>query len=214
MKEISDASDPAALEALQIQYLGKKGDLTAVLRGIGALPAEDRPRVGAVANEVGEAVKGALAAARRRTPRPGPGAAPGRRDGGRHAAGPAGRAGKSPPDPGDDRCHRRGLRPVRLRGLRGARGRGRHDQLPDAQHASGPPGSRPVGHALPRHPRPPAPDSHQPGPDPGHAVDRTADPGSPARPLLPLRGRGRQPRLRVLPGRRVDGGRGDHPWPT
>ena len=61
LKEISSAADPSALEALQIQYLGKKGDLTAVLRGIGALPAEDRPRVGAVANEVGEAVKGALA---------------------------------------------------------------------------------------------------------------------------------------------------------
>ena len=62
LTEISAAADPAALEALQIQYLGKKGDLTAVLRGIGALPAEDRPRVGAIANEVGETVKGALAA--------------------------------------------------------------------------------------------------------------------------------------------------------
>jgi len=61
LAEISAAADPTSLEALQIQYLGKKGDLTAVLRGIGALPAEDRPRVGAVANEVGEAVKGALA---------------------------------------------------------------------------------------------------------------------------------------------------------
>lgn len=61
LKEITAAPDPAALEALQIQYLGKKGDLTAVLRGIGALSAADRPRVGAVANEVGEAVKRALA---------------------------------------------------------------------------------------------------------------------------------------------------------
>jgi len=62
LKEIAAAADPDALEQLQIQYLGKKGDLTAVLRGIGALPAEYRPRVGAVANEVGEAVKGALSA--------------------------------------------------------------------------------------------------------------------------------------------------------
>jgi phenylalanyl-tRNA synthetase alpha chain len=61
LHEIAAAADPAALERLQIQYLGKKGELTAVLRGIGALPAEDRPRVGAVANEVGEAVKEALA---------------------------------------------------------------------------------------------------------------------------------------------------------
>ena len=36
LTEISAASDPAALEALQIQYLGKKGDLTTVLRGIGS----------------------------------------------------------------------------------------------------------------------------------------------------------------------------------
>jgi phenylalanyl-tRNA synthetase alpha chain len=61
LKEIAASADPDALEQLQIQYLGKKGDLTAVLRGIGALPAEDRPRVGSVANEVGEAVKSALA---------------------------------------------------------------------------------------------------------------------------------------------------------
>ncbi len=61
LAEIATAADPGALEELQIKYLGKKGELTAVLRGIGALPAEDRPRVGAVANEVGEAVKTALA---------------------------------------------------------------------------------------------------------------------------------------------------------
>jgi phenylalanyl-tRNA synthetase alpha chain len=62
LKEISEAADPAALEAISIQYLGKRGDITAVLRGIGGLPAEDRPRVGALSNEVGEAVKAALAA--------------------------------------------------------------------------------------------------------------------------------------------------------
>ena len=38
--------------------LGKKGDLTAILRGIGALPAEDRPKVGAAANEVRERGRG------------------------------------------------------------------------------------------------------------------------------------------------------------
>ena len=61
LADISAAADPAALDQMQIQYLGKKGELTAVLRGIGALPADDRPRVGAVANEVGERVKAALA---------------------------------------------------------------------------------------------------------------------------------------------------------
>ena len=61
LAEISRAADPAALDELQIGYLGKKGEITAVLRGIGSLPPEDRPRFGALANEIGEAVKDAVA---------------------------------------------------------------------------------------------------------------------------------------------------------
>ncbi|HEX9044570.1 MAG TPA: phenylalanine--tRNA ligase subunit alpha [Candidatus Limnocylindrales bacterium] len=53
--------DGAALEELRLEYLGKKGRLTGILRGIGALAPEDRPRVGAIANEVREAVETALA---------------------------------------------------------------------------------------------------------------------------------------------------------
>ena len=49
---ISEASDAAALEALRVAYLGKKGELTAVLRGMGKLTAEERPVIGALANEV------------------------------------------------------------------------------------------------------------------------------------------------------------------
>ena len=59
---VARASDVAALEALELDILGKKGRLTSVLRGIGALPAEDRPRVGAVANVVRQAIEQALAA--------------------------------------------------------------------------------------------------------------------------------------------------------
>ena len=59
---VARASDVAALEALELDILGKKGRLTSVLRGIGALPAEDRPRVGAVANVVRQAIERALAA--------------------------------------------------------------------------------------------------------------------------------------------------------
>jgi phenylalanyl-tRNA synthetase alpha chain len=58
---IAAAPDVAALEALELDVLGKKGKLTAVLRGIGALPADDRPRVGAVANVVRAAIDAALA---------------------------------------------------------------------------------------------------------------------------------------------------------
>jgi phenylalanyl-tRNA synthetase alpha chain len=61
---IRAAANTAALDPLDIEILGKKGELTAVLRGIGGLPAEDRPRVGAVANAVRIAVETALEDAR------------------------------------------------------------------------------------------------------------------------------------------------------
>lgn len=60
------APDTTALDALELAVLGKKGDLTVTLRGIGGLPAEDRPRVGAVANDVRTALEAALGEARRR----------------------------------------------------------------------------------------------------------------------------------------------------
>ena len=41
-----------ALEALRVQYLGKKGELTAVLKQMGKLSAEERPVMGQMANEV------------------------------------------------------------------------------------------------------------------------------------------------------------------
>ena len=58
---IAAAPDAATLEALELDVLGKKGRLTAVLRGIGGLPADDRPKVGAIANTVRQAVEAALA---------------------------------------------------------------------------------------------------------------------------------------------------------
>jgi phenylalanyl-tRNA synthetase alpha chain len=58
------APDLATLDALEVDVLGKKGRLTVVSRGIGALPPEDRPRVGAVANPVREAIEAAFKARR------------------------------------------------------------------------------------------------------------------------------------------------------
>ena len=46
------AADGADLEALRVKYLGKKGELTAVLRGMGQLSPEERPVVGQIANDV------------------------------------------------------------------------------------------------------------------------------------------------------------------
>jgi phenylalanyl-tRNA synthetase alpha chain len=58
---IGDAPDVAALDVLELDVLGKKGRLTAILRGIGGLPPEDRPKIGAVANTVRGAIEDALA---------------------------------------------------------------------------------------------------------------------------------------------------------
>lgn len=50
----------ADLEQIKIKYLGKKGELTAVLRGMGALSAEERPIIGQLANEVRESIEAAI----------------------------------------------------------------------------------------------------------------------------------------------------------
>jgi phenylalanyl-tRNA synthetase alpha chain len=57
---IAAAADVASLEALEVEVLGKKGGLTAILRGIGGLPADDRPRVGALVNPVRETLEAAF----------------------------------------------------------------------------------------------------------------------------------------------------------
>jgi phenylalanyl-tRNA synthetase alpha chain len=49
-------------EALRVRYLGKKGELTAVLRGMGALTPEERPVIGQMANEVRAEIEAALTA--------------------------------------------------------------------------------------------------------------------------------------------------------
>ena len=58
---VAAAADAGAVEAIEVDVLGKKGRLTSVLRGIGGLPPEDRPRVGAVANAVRQALESAIA---------------------------------------------------------------------------------------------------------------------------------------------------------
>lgn len=47
--EIQDLDD---LEKLRVEYLGKKGSLSAVLGAMGKLPAPDRPVIGSIANEI------------------------------------------------------------------------------------------------------------------------------------------------------------------
>lgn len=57
---IQDVESSAALDALRVKYLGKKGELTAVLKQMGSLSAEERPVIGQVANEVRAALTDAI----------------------------------------------------------------------------------------------------------------------------------------------------------
>ncbi len=63
--ELDAACDEAALEAWRIAYLGRKGRLTRVLRGLAGLPLEERRRLGAEANRLKEELEGAGDAKRR-----------------------------------------------------------------------------------------------------------------------------------------------------
>ena len=51
-EELQALDGSAALENLRVRVLGKKGELTALLKGMGQLAPEERPRVGAQINEV------------------------------------------------------------------------------------------------------------------------------------------------------------------
>ena len=60
LTEIGTADAKDTLEAARIKYLGKKGELTAILRGMGQLSAEERPVIGQVANEIRAKIESAI----------------------------------------------------------------------------------------------------------------------------------------------------------
>ncbi|EEG76446.1 phenylalanine--tRNA ligase subunit alpha [Dethiobacter alkaliphilus] len=51
-QEIAAAATEKELKEIQVRFLGKKGEMTAVLRGMGKLPPEERPVVGGLANQI------------------------------------------------------------------------------------------------------------------------------------------------------------------
>ena len=57
LKEIEQAKDLKELNEVNVKYLGKKGELTAVLRGMGALSAEERPVIGSLVNVVRDEIQ-------------------------------------------------------------------------------------------------------------------------------------------------------------
>jgi phenylalanyl-tRNA synthetase alpha chain len=60
VQAIAETQNLDILEQLRIKYLGKKGELSQILRGMGQLSPEERPQVGALANEVKEAIQNNL----------------------------------------------------------------------------------------------------------------------------------------------------------
>ena len=60
LKEIADSDDLAALEAARVRFLGKKGEITAILKQMGGLSPEERPVMGQLANTVRAAVEEAI----------------------------------------------------------------------------------------------------------------------------------------------------------
>lgn len=61
LEAIANADDLKVLEDLRVNYLGKKGELTAVLRGMKDLSSEERPIVGQIANEVRDSLEASIA---------------------------------------------------------------------------------------------------------------------------------------------------------
>ena len=62
-QEVRGAENPEALDALRVKYLGRKGALTQVLRGLKDLDPEARRLMGAAANRAKESLEAALASA-------------------------------------------------------------------------------------------------------------------------------------------------------
>ena len=50
--EIEQAQNAKELDEVRVKYLGKKGELTAILRGMGSLSAEERPIIGSLVNQI------------------------------------------------------------------------------------------------------------------------------------------------------------------
>ena len=52
LEKLESLPDKKELEELRVRVMGKKGSLTELLRGMGALPAEERPKAGQMVNQL------------------------------------------------------------------------------------------------------------------------------------------------------------------
>lgn len=72
LKAVKDSADMKEIDALRVKFLGKKGELTAILKQMGGLSAEERPVIGQLANDIRSDIENAVkerpAASRRHSP--------------------------------------------------------------------------------------------------------------------------------------------------
>ncbi len=66
LNAISDAESIDSLDALRVRYLGKKGELTAILKQMGKLSAEERPVMGQLANQIRSDLEASIESTRKR----------------------------------------------------------------------------------------------------------------------------------------------------
>ena len=57
---VAEVTELNALDELRVQYLGKKGELTAMMKTLGKLSAEERPKAGQIINEAKQTVQSLL----------------------------------------------------------------------------------------------------------------------------------------------------------
>ena len=60
---LENAKDAQELEEIRVKFLGKKGEITAILKQMGSLSAQERPKMGQLANEVRSDIENAVASA-------------------------------------------------------------------------------------------------------------------------------------------------------
>ena len=60
MEELASLRSPKELEDFRVRYMGKKGSVTGLLRGMGALPAEERPIMGQMVNQLRQELEDAV----------------------------------------------------------------------------------------------------------------------------------------------------------
>ncbi|HEX5677550.1 MAG TPA: phenylalanine--tRNA ligase subunit alpha [Alcanivorax sp.] len=60
LAEVAGAGDARALDEVRVRYLGKKGEISALLKSLGGLSADERPKAGALINEAKQRVQAAI----------------------------------------------------------------------------------------------------------------------------------------------------------